>query len=245
MSLRASVASVAISLRDVIVSAIFPEFCLFCSREGYILCPPCAGALPLQLFHGCPFCDRVSINGITCDTCKKDTPLSGVFSFGLYQEPRLRELVIALKYHNKSDLATILGIKIAPFLSTVIASVAKQSPSLILTAVPLHPTRLKERGYNQSELLARAIAERLEVPYANLLARTRVTTPQVDIHSITERRENVKNAFKINYRSEFIEGRTILLTDDVVTTGATLSACARALKKAGAAAVYGLTIVRG
>jgi ComF family protein len=224
------------------IDAIFPEFCLFCSREGYILCPPCAGALPLQLFHGCPFCDRVSMNGITCDICKKNTPLAGVFSFGLYSQPRLRELVIALKYHNKRDLAGILGTRIASLLPELVEGLPKP---LILTAVPLHPTRLKERGYNRSELLARALAESLGLPYVNLLQRTRQTTPQVDIHGVKERLVNVRGAFTVNGQMSHINSRIVLLTDDVVTTGATLSACARVLKLAGTANVYGLTLARG
>ena len=233
------------TLKRWVIDALFPEFCLFCGKEGYVLCSPCASMLPLQLLHGCPFCDRVSMNGITCDACKEKTPLAGVFSFGLYSEPRVRELIVALKYRGKRDLALILGTRIA----AVIASAAKQSPifsgHLIFTAVPLPPSRRKARGYNQSELLARAIAERIGFPYINLLERTRLTTPQVEIHGVKERLANVRKAFALSCHPELVEGRRVILADDVVTTGATLSACARALKKSGVAAVYGLTIARG
>ncbi len=267
-SLRASAASVAISLRNVILDAVFPEFCLLCGEEGVVLCSRCTDELPLQVLHGCPFCDSVSMRGITCEVCGVKTPLSGVFSFGLYNHPRLRELIIAMKYHHKRDLAGILGVRVAPLLQSEVLDLLRprseaskleqyqysssepsesRSNRIILTAVPLHPSRLKERGYNQSELLARAIAERLGFHYENLLERTRPTTPQVEIQGVKERQENVRNAFCINsgLSPKLVEGQHIILTDDVVTTGATLSAGARVLKRTGAASVFGLALARG
>ena len=245
-------------LRQFFLDALFPEFCLRCGVEGVVFCQHCVAAVPLQVLHGCPFCDRVSMMGKTCDACQSKTPLEGVFSFGLYSQPVFRELVWALKYHGKRDLGLILGTRVASMVGSVILSLSKD---LVTTAVPLHPARRKSRGYNQSELIARSVAETLGVPYANLLERVRATPPQVEIHGVNDRLANVRNAFSVQRdvilsqaegsrsavagRTSSLAGTSVLLVDDVVTTGATLTACARVLRRAGAARVYALTLARG
>ncbi len=228
----------------IFLDAVFPEWCLFCGAEGALVCPSCLLGLPFAVLHGCPFCDRVSMFGKTCDPCSNKTPLAGVFCFGLYHNPRLRQLVWALKYHGKRDLANLFALKIAALLPGAMLGEASR---LMITAVPLHPTRRRERGYNQSELIARAVGQCLAVEYDDLLDRVRSTAPQVELTTVADRLENVRAAFGILDRvpSERIVGRSVLLVDDVVTTGATLTACARALKKAGAQSVWGLTILRG
>ena len=108
--------------------------------------------------------------------------------------------------------------------------------------VPLHPTRRRERGYNQSELLATAVATRLQRPLNLSLARIRPTPPQVG-QGADARRANVAGAFA--WQGEALDGRRVLLIDDVCTTGATLEACAHALRPHAPAAVLGLTLARG
>ena len=108
--------------------------------------------------------------------------------------------------------------------------------------VPLHPSRFKERGYNQSELLVKALASYLDLPIdTTSLQRVRVTKSQMTL-GISERHQNVKHAFSC--QSERLAGQQILLVDDVCTTGSTLDACAAALKSTGATSVWGLTLAR-
>ncbi|MDY7039964.1 MAG: ComF family protein [Chloroflexota bacterium] len=111
-----------------------------------------------------------------------------------------------------------------------------------IVPVPLHPTRERTRGYNQSALLARRITEATELPICeNLLARVQATSPQVELGA-EERRQNVHGAFQC--QSGAARGRRILLIDDVCTTGATLEACSQALRADGATSVWALTLAR-
>ncbi len=111
----------------------------------------------------------------------------------------------------------------------------------LITSVPLHLTRQRERGYNQAELLARHLARLRDLPYVTVLARTRATEQQVGLDGM-QRRANVSNAFSAIPQP--VTGKNVLLVDDVSTTGATLDACAQALFQANARTVYGLTVTR-
>jgi len=112
----------------------------------------------------------------------------------------------------------------------------------VLVPVPLYPKRLRERGYNQASLLAKELGRLVGLPTVeDTLIRVKDAVPQARTRSAIERRQNVQDAFACNQR---LEGRQILLIDDVCTTGATLDACASALKAAGAGSVWGLTVAR-
>lgn len=115
----------------------------------------------------------------------------------------------------------------------------------IIIPVPLHPKRLRWRGFNQAELLAKNIADYFELPLENyILIRKRNNIPQVEIKDRRERMENIKDAFGC-VNTELIKGKTIILIDDVCTTSATLSECAKVLKKSGAQEVWGVVVARG
>lgn len=114
----------------------------------------------------------------------------------------------------------------------------------IVVPVPLHPWRRYRRGYNQSELLARELGRLLDVPMMNALTRVRHTTPQVELRK-KQRRDNVRGAFALHEDVARCENKgSVLLIDDVCTTGATLGECARVLKSAGFAPIYALTLAR-
>jgi ComF family protein len=116
-------------------------------------------------------------------------------------------------------------------------------PGEVVIAVPLHPKRLRERGYNQSHLLAKELAKLRKLPLIDdCLIRERHSPPQARTASVDERRTNVANAFSC--RDRRLKGKPVLLIDDVSTSGATLDGCARALKKAGATSVWGLVLAR-
>jgi ComF family protein len=147
----------------------------------------------------------------------------------------LRELIHLYKYGRVKPLAGPLGELLA-------AALPREEPFDAVVPVPLHWRRQWQRGFNQSELLARAIARRSGIPVVRALRRVRPTLTQAGL-SNTDRRRNVAAAFRCR-GARRVEGRRILLIDDVMTTGATAAACALALKRAGARKVALLTVAR-
>ena len=142
-------------------------------------------------------------------------------------------LVRSLKYGSVWILAEEMGADIARA-----AEQLRIEDLRFVTAVPMHPQRLRERGKNHAELLARSTAARLGVEYAEVLYRTRNATQQARL-SAAERRKNLKDAFAVSPESrELVNGAAILLVDDVCTTGSTAKSCAEALRSAGARKVY-------
>lgn len=208
-------------------SLLFPMVCLGCGRpaeeaDGSPLCQPCRGRLPRCLF---PW--RGS--GLSLD--------GGISPF-LY-EGTAKEMVLALKYQGR--------ISLAPFLAHQMAEELLRRPENLpadrILPVPLHPVRLRERTFNQAELLARFLSRELDIPCeSDLLIRCRPTRPQPDL-TREERIRNVRGAFDLRGKAR-LNGLRILLVDDVLTTGSTARACARLLKSAGARTVIAVTAVR-
>jgi len=171
-----------------------------------------------------------------CSMCHTH-PLTvdGIRSVAFF-EGVLREAVHEFKYQGVRTLARPLARLMVEYQRE------HRLPAEVLVPVPLHPQREAERGYNQAALLARAMGEALQLPVVeHMLARVRATPPQVGLNA-AERRTNVHAAFSATTAAA---GRRVLLIDDVCTTGATLDACAVALKAQGAESVWGLTIARG
>jgi ComF family protein len=155
------------------------------------------------------------------------------YCFGAY-EGVLRELIHLYKYAGIESLARPLGDLLMRALPLDLQFDA-------VAPVPLHWRRRWQRGYNQAELLARSLARRTGIPLRNCLRRRRATNVQAGL-SNTRRRQNVSGAFRA--RADAVEGRRILLVDDVMTTGATANACAQALRRAGAQTITVLTLAR-
>ena len=159
-----------------------------------------------------------------------------------YREQKtVSRLIGALKYHGAKGAA----IHCADILKTHLrlAQFAPQK-NYIVIAVPLHKKRLRERGFNQAELIAKDIAAHYALPYASrVLARALHTTPQTEVSESAKRLENVKGAF-VCYNAKTVRGKYVMLIDDVTTTGATFEACARALKAAGAKKIIACAIAK-
>ncbi len=170
-----------------------------------------------------------------CELCRRGLRgFHAAYSFGSY-EGTLRELIHLFKYTKIRTLAAPLGEMIA-------SAVPRDQSFDAVVPVPLHWRRRLDRGFNQSELLARAVARRYGVSVTNAVRRRRATTNQAGL-SNAKRRTNVAGAFMVK-RPQAIAGRRVLLVDDVMTTGATAAACATALRKAGANYVALLTLAR-
>jgi ComF family protein len=185
---------------------------------------------------------------VLCGPCRTSEPaFDRARSYGIYRGA-LRHLILELKFHRRERLARRLGGFLAHTWKTL-EGFANGEPFLIVP-VPLFHVRERERGFNQARLLAEGLRRQLGMmqggPAAKiettLLARTRATRPQTRL-KFQQRMENVRGAFAVAKPGQAL-GRQIVLVDDVMTTGATLSACASALKKSGAARVYALTVAR-
>jgi ComF family protein len=163
-------------------------------------------------------------------------------SYGLYTG-NLRKAILRLKFHGREYLGQRLGALLARAWEAL-----PKPDSAIVAPVPLHHSRRRERGFNQAELLARGLVRSLRKEESGLrlvtgsLRRIRATVPQVGL-SVSARHENVRGVFSVG-RPEDVRNRTVVVVDDVMTTGATLSACAAALKRAGAARVLALSLAR-
>ncbi len=212
-----------------LLDVAFPATCIGCGCEGMALCGPCGRALtvreaaPAGVPLGMP--SDVPLPLVQLEWC---APYAGI----------VRDALHALKYRGEQRLAAPLGA----------AAAARWRRAAIggdvLVHVPVHPTRRAARGYDQAELLARAAAATLGRPAVPALRRARATTPQFELGR-DRRAANVAAAFAVDpARAGDVAGRWPVLVDDVVTTGATLVACAEALLDAGAVAVSALTVAR-
>jgi ComF family protein len=172
-----------------------------------------------------------------CPSCRqRQSEFDGIRSPFRFDEV-IRQAIHQLKYHNLRAISPCLAELLADYLES------NPLPGEALVPVPLHPRRLKERGYNQSSLLARELAKLTNLPVIeDCLIRVKEARPQVKTTSMEERRNNVIDAFAC--RNGEINGKQIILIDDVCTSGATLESCAAALKSKGAISVWGLTLAR-
>lgn len=234
MSLWSVVRAEFIGLLDLLL----PPACLLCGAEASgltagRLCPSCLGGIEPLVSPRCPRCalPYPTENGTDhlCEGClREDPPFSGVAAAGVYDGP-LRRAVHRLKYGGEIALDR-------PLAELLDEAVDRQLPGFrpdLIVPVPLHRQRLRERGYNQSLLLARRLGKLRGVPApCRLLARTRPTPPQQGL-TAAARRANLRGAFALRGK---VAGR-VLLVDDVLTTGATARECGRILKEGGASHV--------
>lgn len=223
-------------LRTAFLDLLFPLRCVNCGIEGSLICSSCSQALPKM---EPPVCQRCGISlgeGGICSACiGHPLTIDDIRSPFLF-EGTIRRAIHQLKYRHLKAIAIPLGQLMAEFFHS------RQLPGDVLIPVPLHPKRLRERGYNQASLLAIEIGKLTGIPVVEgKLLRLRDTVYQARTTSAAERRNNVRDAFGCPQR---LRGDNILLIDDVCTTGATLDACATALKAAGAGSIRGLTAAR-
>lgn len=173
-----------------------------------------------------------------CHRCAEwPAGLTGIDSAYRFEGP-LRLSIHRFKYHGEHARGRFLG----ELLAERAVDLCGTAPADLILALPLHRRRERERGFNQAEILARAVAERLTLPLVHGLSRTVETRPQVGL-GLDERRANVAGAFAAE--PAIVRGARLLIVDDVVTTGATLEAAARAALDAGARSVRGLSLARG
>lgn len=230
---------------ELVLNLLFPKRCIGCSSVGSYLCAICIQHI-IQGELVCPHCYKSAIGGQTHPLCHKKYGLDGLWSLGLYQSV-LRDAIIQFKYKYVKEIGSLLTdilieywARHQPFLLERIKR--DQGKDWLIIPIPLHNYRYNWRGFNQSELLARKLADSFGLRIAAPLQRTRLTKPQVKLKGVT-RRGNLKNAFTLdnNYR---VIATNIILIDDVWTTGSTMRECCYILKRAGAKTVWALTAAR-
>lgn len=224
-------------LVEIVSNFFFPSRCLGCGRTGSYLCQDCRSRLPRITPPICNKCGRPQPGALLCATCWSwNSYIDGIRS-PFYFEGVIRQCVHQLKYYGLKASTSGLAELMARYLtdSTI--------PVDVLVPVPLHRKKLRQRGYNQSELLAREIAKFAGLPVnSNSLRRVKDSQPQTRAVRVDVRRANVNNAFQCS--DLHLTGKQVVLIDDVCTSGSTLEACAVALKSAGVVTVWGLTLAR-
>ena len=221
--------------KGMVVDLLFPQWCVGCGKQGTFICPDCLRSLPRIEPPLCPRCGRPQFSGILCPACVRwQAKIDGIrapFQFSGV----IRQAICQLKYQNLRALAPTLARLLQDYL------VINPLPREILVPVPLHRKRVKERGYNQSGMLAKELGKLIGLPVIDdCLIRQQHTLPQARTSTVNERQSNVAHAFTC--RDQRLRGKQILLIDDVYTSGATLDACATALKATGAASAWGLVV---
>ncbi len=232
---------------------LFPAECAFCGQfagddRRLIFCRSCWESISLISGDVCPRCGKPYASphildaapGFVCGDCRTTPPFFERAYSAAYYEGVMREAIHQLKYYHKPRLAYHL---IRLLVSHIPERIEPGSYTAVVP-VPLHKSKQKQRGYNQAFLLARHLAAHghLDMMAGNLL-RIRDTRPQNKQEGRKARQENVKNAFQV-MRPDEVQGKHLILIDDVLTTGATVNECAKMLKHAGAASVLVLTLSR-
>jgi len=225
------------NLTGIAVDFLFPRWCVGCSREGGFLCDLCRQSLPRITPQLCPKCCRPQPGGELCPDCISwQAQIDGIRSPFQF-DGVIRQAIHQLKYRNLRALATPLGRLLQEYLAT------NPIPVEVLVPVPLHPKRLRERGYNQSGLLARELGKLANLPVVDdCLIRQKHTPPQARASTRDERKNNVAGAFTCH--DQRLNNKAVLLIDDVSTSGATINACAATLKSSGASSVWGLVLAK-
>lgn len=216
-----------------ILDFFFPKLCLGCGRIGRYFCLDCQKAIRFVDTHECrcPMCGRQALDGITHPRCQTRYGIDGLTSF-FYYDGIIRKAVKALKYRYVSHLAEEF-VSLIPSFSF---------PRVTMIPIPLHPSRLKERGFNQAEILGKSIVRQLHIPIClDILKRVKKTDPQASIKHRKDRLDNMKDVFIV---SRVPNHDSVVLFDDVFTTGATMRAAANSLKRNGVSCVWAVTMAR-
>lgn len=209
------------------LNALFPTRCIACGKEGANFCIPCREKIPL----------RANFDSV------------GIFSLWEYGHPYVRNALLALKYKNKRMIANDVAKSLYDALFEQLAEKSIFSDPIIshnyiLVPIPLSKQRFKKRGYNQAELLAKELSRQNRMSFTletDVLYKIKDTDTQVSVKDREKRLQNIRGTFAVK-NHERIRGKTVLIIDDIVTTGATIEEARRVLLKAGARIVYGVTV---
>ncbi len=236
-----------------VLDTIFPVVCLGCgsfsttNRKNY-LCKSCLRLIPIKKDLECIGCKKNSPLGKTCLECRNEyKSLDNLLVVTDYKNPLLEKAIKVFKYRFVSDMAKPLSHLVKKYITWLAKNknfnLAADNPVII--PIPLHPRRLNWRGFNQAEIIAQSLGNSIQQNIqTNILIRTKQSRAQADIKEKDQRLDNPKKKFQV-INTSITKNKTIILIDDICTTGATLNECARILKEVGAKKVIGFVIARG
>lgn len=240
-----------IILKEFLFDLLFPRYCFGCGMEGFWICQQCLRTIDIIKQPYCPECRRSTSIGEFCEYCKGgEIPplLDGIFICANFDEGVLKEAIHQYKYNFIFDVGEILGKVVSgKLLSSKLKDKNNIIPDFdIVVPVPLHKKRKAWRGFNQSEVLGKVIAKKLNIKIEkNILIRKRYTIPQMELGR-EQRLNNLKGVFVLGAIHELsLRGKNILLVDDITTTGATLEECAKVLKLCGTKKVWAIVLAKG
>ena len=233
-------------LLQAAVSLLYPPSCTICGktvRAGEYLCDDCEAKV-VRIVP--PFCQKCSepfegsINtALSCANCAHRTIYFAAAVAAYRGRGIVRDIIHEFKYNRQIHLRHLIARGLRAALDD---ERLRERRFDVLMPVPLHPARQRERGFNQADMLAELLSAQTSIPCKALLQRIRYTTTQTSLDR-AERMENLRNAFRLRKNAD-VRGLRVLLVDDVLTTGSTLSECSRVLKRAGAASIYAATAAR-
>ncbi len=232
------------TIYHAILDIIFPRACLGCGAESTWLCSSCWQGVSGRHPQVCPYCKK-SGTGICCPACQGRGSLDGLLVAAAFGNKTIQSLIHTLKYSAVSGIAPILGSLLVQTLTAADHSTLVYGRQhAIITSVPLHPRRYRERGFNQASLLAQHVSSTLHIPIAhNIIQRVKYTSPQAQL-TRQQRLHNLDRAFQV--KSLNFSGKNVIIIDDVATTMTTLMECATVLKqRTRCQSVWGLVIARG
>ncbi len=220
----------------LLINQVFPSECVHCHQEGSWLCSACDQAAIQIHSPTCPLCHRLSPHGRTCARCRMTGGLNGARSIWHYDGP-ITSLVRRFKYEGITSSQDI----VIPHFLKLLRELPLPTKEALVTSVPSTPQKLVERGFNQSEILAQALSAQANLPYQTFLTRADHGVSQTKL----SRKERLANAAtQYSLAKPVPANATIIVIDDVLTTGATLNSCALRLHEGGARHVWGLTIAK-
>lgn len=238
-----------------LVDIILPPICLGCLAkedkvEEFFVCAKCRESIYENKYFICPVCKRRDVYGRLDQNCRKETGLTRFFGTPLYyDDERVRKIIHAFKYQRVKALAKPLAEILIEFLNSNSACniFRRVSNSAVIVPIPLNSFKERERGFNQAAEIGKLVATHFNLRFEErLLRKIKNTTNQADIKNKEARIKNIAHAFvcHLNDSTKKLASKKVILVDDVYTSGATMKDCARALRKAGAREVWGVTLAR-
>lgn len=224
------------TIKQDFLDFVFPVNCQICGQRHRLLCTRCLSSLE-RAHLKCLRCHKFNPNGQYCLKCANSNFPDRALSVFRYNST-IKELIHQFKFDDCFELAHPLADFMAKYLKT-----QGDFDDFVITFIPIHSTRRRYRGYNQSELLARRIALKLNRPCIELLVRQKKTESQIFSSSAGERRRNIRSSMKVS--PAFEKPAKVLLVDDVITSGATIEEASKILKRAGTKKVVAISVALG
>jgi ComF family protein len=229
---------------NFILDILFPIKCVNCDKEGEWICKDCFYKIEISKKQKCPKCFSENKDGLYCEKCAIYSKMKGIVVAASYEDKLLQKATHILKYKYVKDLSKPLSRILQKGFEVWQKENKQDLKDIILIPVPLHRKRENERGFNQANLLARELGQRIKVEAkSDILKRIKNTKAQAKQDSLA-RRKNIKNAFELREQVN-LENKIVFIIDDVCTTSSTLEECAKEIDKLNPQEIWGLVLARG